>query len=74
MIDVPLSNLRAVGKRLLDDFGFTLDPGHSALLGVCASCRQAELLAVGLTSCSWSNEGARQETDVGPVDQGRPHL
>ena len=39
VIDVPQSNLRAVGKRLLDDFGFTLDPGHSALLGVCATCQ-----------------------------------
>ena len=42
VIDVPRSVLRSVAKRLVDDYGFTLDAGHSALLGLCRNCQQAE--------------------------------
>jgi hypothetical protein len=38
LIDVILAD-----DGLLNDFGFTLDPGHSALLGLCATCQKAAL-------------------------------
>jgi Fur family transcriptional regulator, ferric uptake regulator len=38
IIDVPRTLLRSVSSRLLDDYGFNLDTGHSALLGLCKRC------------------------------------
>ncbi len=38
IIDVPRSLLRTVSSRLFDDYGFSLDTGHSALLGLCKRC------------------------------------
>jgi Fur family ferric uptake transcriptional regulator len=38
VIDVPRELLRSVATRLAADYGFTLDAGHSALLGLCQSC------------------------------------
>jgi Fur family ferric uptake transcriptional regulator len=38
VIDVPRDLLRSVAQRLANDYGFTLDAGHSALLGLCGSC------------------------------------
>lgn len=38
VIDVPRTLLRTLSGRLLDDYGFTLDTGHSALLGLCKHC------------------------------------
>jgi Fur family ferric uptake transcriptional regulator len=40
VIDVPRSLLRTVSSRLLDDYGFRLDTGHSALLGLCKQCAE----------------------------------
>ena len=40
IIDVPRSLLRTVSSRLLDDYGFHLDTGHSALLGLCRQCAE----------------------------------
>jgi Fur family ferric uptake transcriptional regulator len=39
VIDIPNSLLRSVTKRVVDDYGFTLDVGHSALLGLCKGCQ-----------------------------------
>jgi Fur family ferric uptake transcriptional regulator len=41
IIDVPRSVLRSVSSRLLDDYGFNLDTGHSALLGLCKRCAES---------------------------------
>jgi Fur family ferric uptake transcriptional regulator len=38
VIDVPRDVLRTVANRLSEDYGFTLDAGHSALLGLCTDC------------------------------------
>jgi len=38
VIDVPRTLLRTLSGRLLDDYGFVLDTGHSALLGLCEHC------------------------------------
>jgi Fur family transcriptional regulator, ferric uptake regulator len=40
IIDVPRTLLRTVSSRLLDDYGFSLDTGHSALLGLCKQCAE----------------------------------
>jgi len=40
VIDVPRTLLRTVSSRLLDDYGFSLDTGHSALLGLCKRCAE----------------------------------
>jgi Fur family transcriptional regulator, ferric uptake regulator len=50
VIDVPRALLKGVGRRLLDDYGFNLDTGHSALLGLCQRCAavvSAETAAAG---------------------------
>ena len=39
VIDIPHSVLRSMSKRVADDYGFTLDVGHSALLGLCQGCQ-----------------------------------
>jgi len=39
VIDIPHSVLRSMSKRVIDDYGFTLDVGHSALLGLCQGCQ-----------------------------------
>ena len=41
VIDIPHSVLRSMSKRVVDDYGFTLDVGHSALLGLCKGCQAA---------------------------------
>jgi Fur family ferric uptake transcriptional regulator len=41
VIDVPNEVLRSATRRLRDDFGFTLDAGHSTLLGLCDGCASA---------------------------------
>jgi Fur family ferric uptake transcriptional regulator len=41
VVDVPSDALGALGRKLLTDHGFTLDIGHSALLGLCANCAEA---------------------------------
>jgi Fur family transcriptional regulator, ferric uptake regulator len=41
VIDVPQTLFKAVGRTLFDDYGFTLDTGHSALLGMCGRCEAA---------------------------------
>ena len=38
VIEVPDEIFRPLAKRLLDDFGFALKPGHFAVLGLCAAC------------------------------------
>lgn len=38
VLDVPRDVLRTVANRLSANYGFTLDAGHSALLGLCANC------------------------------------
>ena len=40
IIDVPRTLLRGVSNRLLEDYGFDLDTGHSALLGLCKRCAE----------------------------------
>jgi Fur family transcriptional regulator, ferric uptake regulator len=40
VVDVPSDALGAFGRKLLTDHGFTLDIGHSALLGLCAACAE----------------------------------
>jgi Fur family ferric uptake transcriptional regulator len=40
VIDIPHSALRSVTKRVVDDYGFALDVGHSALLGLCKACQE----------------------------------
>jgi Fur family transcriptional regulator, ferric uptake regulator len=40
IIDVPRTLLRGVSSRLLEDYGFNLDTGHSALLGLCKRCAE----------------------------------
>jgi Fur family ferric uptake transcriptional regulator len=42
VIDVPGDVLRTVATRLTHDYGFTLDAGHSALLGLCATCSASD--------------------------------
>ncbi len=39
VLDIPAGLLEPVIGVLRDEFGFELDPGHSALQGTCASCR-----------------------------------
>jgi Fur family ferric uptake transcriptional regulator len=50
VIDVPRDLLRTVAQRLSADYGFTLDAGHSALLGLCGDCAAAAALAQSQTS------------------------
>jgi len=38
VIDIPNGLLRSVSKRVVDEYGFALDVGHSALLGLCKGC------------------------------------
>ncbi len=40
IIDVPRTLLRGVSGKLLEDYGFNLDTGHSALLGLCKRCAE----------------------------------
>lgn len=39
VLDAPADTMTALQQRLEEEFRFRLDPGHSALLGVCAPCR-----------------------------------
>jgi Fur family transcriptional regulator, ferric uptake regulator len=39
VIDLPTESLQTLARTVRDDFDFTLEPQHAALLGVCSSCR-----------------------------------
>lgn len=40
VIDIPDGLVGSLASTVRDRFGFTLDPHHSALLGLCAKCSQ----------------------------------
>jgi Fur family ferric uptake transcriptional regulator len=40
VIDIPASALDPLRTQVADDLDFQLEPQHTALLGVCASCRR----------------------------------
>lgn len=40
VLDAPADTMTAVQDRLAEDYGFRLDPGHTALLGTCGRCRE----------------------------------
>ncbi len=37
--DIPDTVLRGVGRKIRETYGFSIEPHHSALLGLCATCR-----------------------------------
>jgi Fur family ferric uptake transcriptional regulator len=39
VIDLPAEALQPLARTVRDDYDFTLEPQHAALMGVCASCR-----------------------------------
>ena len=39
VIDIPVETLQPLAATIEQDVGFTLEPRHTALLGVCADCR-----------------------------------
>ena len=39
VIDIPVATLLPLADAVEQDLGFALEPGHTALLGVCADCR-----------------------------------
>lgn len=42
VLDAPAETMADLEARLEKDYGFRLDPGHTALLGICGSCRSAD--------------------------------
>jgi len=40
VIDIPAAALDPLRSQVADDLGFHLEPQHTALVGVCASCRR----------------------------------
>jgi Fur family ferric uptake transcriptional regulator len=41
LLDIPVTALRGLARRLDRDLGFELEPEHAALMGVCVDCRAA---------------------------------
>lgn len=42
VLDAPAEIMTALQSRLEQDHGFRLEPGHTALLGTCGSCRSSD--------------------------------
>jgi Fur family transcriptional regulator, ferric uptake regulator len=41
LLDIPVTALQGLARRLDRDLGFELEPEHAALMGVCVDCRAA---------------------------------
>ncbi|HEY8545430.1 MAG TPA: transcriptional repressor [Acidimicrobiales bacterium] len=44
VVDVPATLIRPVAAQVERDYGFTVEPGHLALGGLCSSCAESERL------------------------------